>query len=104
MFQCLTFKTDCVLLFQVLRRDLVNAIRKKRPNMDFERVNFHRAEYTQLELSLLGFDVLEHPPYSPDLLLWISVFFPELKSSLRGLRFDSTEEFAKQSQLTVLMG
>ena len=42
--------------------------------MDLERVilhqdnaPWHQAEYTQLEISLLGFDVLEHMPYSPDL-------------------------------------
>ena len=27
----------------------------------------HRAEFTQREISLLRFDVLEHPPYSSDL-------------------------------------
>ena len=76
--------------------------------MDLERVILHqdnapghRAEYTQLEISLFGFDVLEHPPYSPDLAPTHFRVFPELKASLRGIRFDSAEEFGKQSQLIV---
>lgn len=76
--------------------------------MDLERVILHqddapghRAESTQLEISLLGFEVLEHPPYSPDLAPMDFRVFPELKASLRGLRFDSAEELVKQSQLIV---
>jgi histone-lysine N-methyltransferase SETMAR len=95
-------------LLQVLRRDLVRAIRKKRPQLDLERVILHqdnapghRAGSTQLEISLLGFDVLEHPPYSPDLAPMDFRVFPELKASLRGIRFDSATELTKHSQMIV---
>ena len=40
----------------------------------------HRAESTQLEIGLIGFDVLEHPPYNPDLAQVDFRVFPELKS------------------------
>lgn len=39
----------------------------------------HRAESIQLEISLLGFDVLEHPSYSPDFAPMDFQVFPELK-------------------------
>lgn len=61
----------------------------------------HRAESTQLEISLLGFEILEHPPYSPDLAPMDFRVFPELKSSLRGIRFDSAEDLTKQTQRIV---
>jgi hypothetical protein len=42
----------------------------------------HRAQSTQLEISLLGFETLEHPPYSPDLKpMDIRVFFRKSKHS-----------------------
>ncbi len=95
-------------MLQVLRRDLVRAIRKKRPQLDLERVILHqdnapghRAGSTQLEISLLGFDVLEHPPYSPDLAPMDFRVFPELKASLRGILFDSATELTKHSQMIV---
>lgn len=61
----------------------------------------HRAESTHFEISLLGFELLEHPPYSPDLAPMDFRVFPELKASLRGIRFDSAEELTKQSQIIV---
>jgi len=93
---------------QVLRRDLVNAIRKKRPHMDHDRIILHqdnapahRAESTQLEISLLGFEILEHPPYSPDLAPMDFRVFPELKSQLRGKRFDSADDLVQHTQAIV---
>ena len=61
----------------------------------------NRAESTQLEISFLGFDILEHPPYSPDLTPMDFWVFPELKASLLEIRFDSAEELTKQTQIIV---
>jgi hypothetical protein len=56
--------------------DLVQALRKKRPylvaNLDQvilhqDNAPAHTSQKTQLELDLLGFECLKHPPYSPDL-------------------------------------
>ena len=62
----------------------------------------HRAESTQIEISLLGFEILEHPPYSPDLALMDFRAFPELKSQLHGKRFDSADYLVKHTQAIVL--
>lgn len=101
-------KKNRSFLIQVLRRDLVHALRKKRPHLEPERVILHqdnapghRAASTQLEISLLGFDVLEHPPYSPDLAPMDFRVFPELKASLRGVRFHSAEELAQQARTVI---
>ena len=58
-------------------------------------------ESTQLEISLLGFKVLKHPPYSPDLTPMEFRVFPELKGQLRGIRFDSADDLTKQAQAVV---
>lgn len=87
------------LFFQVLRRDLVDAISRKRPGLDLCDVIFHqdnapahRAASTMLEIGVLGFQVLDHPPYSPDLAPMDFRVFPEIKASLRGRKFDSVQE------------
>ena len=61
----------------------------------------HRAESTQLEITLLGFDILKHPPYSPDLAPMDFRVFPELKAQLHGIRFDSADDLTKQAQAVV---
>jgi histone-lysine N-methyltransferase SETMAR len=38
-----------------------------------------------------GFDILPHPPYSPDLATSNFYLFPKLKTKLRGRRFGSNE-------------
>ncbi|KAK3106045.1 hypothetical protein FSP39_011597 [Pinctada imbricata] len=86
----------------------LTALRKKRPDMaaELNRDIFHQdnapshtAHSTSLELSLLEFEVLEHPLYSPDLAPMDFAVFPHIKSQLRGQRFaDLTElRFATRS-------
>ena len=52
----------------------MHALRKKRPHVAAEDIIFHqdnapahRAASTELELDVLGFERLIHPPYLPDL-------------------------------------
>jgi hypothetical protein len=40
----------------------------------------------------LKFEVLQHPPYSPDLAPCDFHFFPDLKRDLKGTHFTSDEE------------
>jgi hypothetical protein len=49
----------------------------------------HRASSTSLEIDLLDFETIVHPPYSPDLAPMDFSIFPEIKRQLRGLRFES---------------
>ena len=55
----------------------------------------HTASKTSVELDLLGFEILHHSPYSPDLAPMDSALFPLLKSHLRGHRFDDLAELRK---------
>lgn len=45
----------------------------------------HTASTTQLEIDVLGFQRLSHPPYIPDLAPMDFRVFPEVKSHLRGV-------------------
>jgi histone-lysine N-methyltransferase SETMAR len=52
----------------------------------------HTSQTIQLELDLLGFKCLKHPPYSPDLAPMDFAVFPYIKSFLRGQRFNDLPE------------
>jgi histone-lysine N-methyltransferase SETMAR len=52
----------------------------------------HRALATQKKLACLGFQCLDHPPYSPDLASSDYHLFPGLKKQLKGRDFSSDME------------
>jgi len=52
----------------------------------------HRASATQKKLAYLGFQCLDHPPYSPDLAPSDYHLFPVLKKQLKWRNFSSDEE------------
>jgi transposase len=52
----------------------------------------HTARATLDALEMLKFEVLSHPPYSPDLAPTDSHFFPHLKRDLKGTHFTSDDE------------
>ena len=52
----------------------------------------HRALATQKKLAYLGFQCLDHPPYSPDLAPSDYHLFPGLKKQLKCLHFSSDAE------------
>lgn len=52
----------------------------------------HTAASTRLEIDLLGFNIIEHPPYSPDLAPMDFAVFPFIKSQLRGIKFETSDE------------
>jgi len=52
----------------------------------------HRALATQKKLAYLGFQCLDHPPYSLDLALSDYHLFPGVKKQLNGRRFSSDTE------------
>jgi len=49
----------------------------------------HWALATQKKLAYLGFQCLDHPPYSPDMALSNYHLFPGLKKQLKGCHFSS---------------
>ena len=52
----------------------------------------HTAAATVKTVQQLGFELLQHPPYSPDLAPSDYHIFSPLKEALRGRRFTSNEE------------
>ena len=92
---------------QVLNRDLLRAIRKKRapllPTMLFHHDNApsHRASTIQETIDRRSIEVLGHPPYSPDLAPCDSFLFPTLKKILRGRQFDDVADLQRAVQSAI---
>ena len=87
----------------VLRTCLRPAIRKKRPALLAERpillhdnARPHMAKVVTDLMHSYGWEILEHPSYSPDLSPCDFFLFGLLKSKLRGHRFE-TEEAVNQA-------
>lgn len=55
----------------------------------------HKSHVAMQKIRDLGFELLEHPPYSPDLAPSDYHLFPQLKKSLKGRKFSSNEEVIK---------
>lgn len=80
-------------------RDHTRALRKKRPDLLFDRVLLHQenapchmAREAMIEIDLLNFELLPHAPYSPPLPLLTFYFFDELNANLRGICFQTSED------------
>lgn len=78
---------------------LNNEIKKKRPHMAKKKVLFHQdnapahtSMITMAKLNELKYELLPHPPYSPDLAPSDYYLFPNLKRWLMGKRFTSNED------------
>lgn len=78
---------------------LNDEIKKKRPHLAKKKILFHddnapshTSIIAQAKKHELGFELLPHPPYSPDLAPSDYYLFPNLKRWLCGKRFLSNEE------------
>ena len=78
---------------------LKDEIAKKQPHMKKKKIIFHhdnapcyKSMKTMAKLSELGYELLSHPPYSPDLAPSEYWLFADLKKMLQGKRFGSNEE------------
>lgn len=72
-------------------------IRRVRPEMEVVHLQHdnarpHTSAQTTSHIQKLGFTVLDHPAYSPDLAPSDYHLFPKLKEHLRGRRYQSDEE------------
>ena len=75
---------------------LVDFYQKRRPCTGFSNIKLlhenapaYKSATVQEYLKESGLDVLDHPPYSPDLSPCDFCLFPRLKKMLAGLRFES---------------
>jgi transposase len=84
---------------------LKEEITKKRPHMKKKKVLFHqdnapchKSIVTMAKLHELGFKLLPHPPYSPDLAPSDYYLFAGLKKMLARKRFSSNEEVIAETE------
>ena len=77
-------------------KDILKAKRRVKVNKGFlflhDNAPAHRALATQKKLAYLGFQCLDHPPYSPDLVPSDYYLFPGLKKKLKVCHFSSDAE------------
>lgn len=84
------------LYSQQLQR-LNDAIRQKRPRLQsvilqHDNARPHVANLTKMAILALGWEVLPHPPYSPDLAPSDYYLFRSLQNQLRGVSFNNDTE------------
>lgn len=84
---------------------LKDEIAKKRPQLKKKKVLFHQdnapchtSKVTMAKLNELHFQLLPHPPYSPDLAPSDFYLFARLKQMLAGKRFRSNEEVTAETE------
>ena len=58
----------------------------------------HSAKLTLETIKKEGWEILPHPPYSPDLAPSDFFLFGPLKETLRGVKFNSNEEVKEKSK------
>lgn len=82
-----------------LLRKLREEIKEKRPGMLRKRILFHQdnarvhtSAETMAVIHECGYELLPHPPYSPDLAPSDYHLFPHLKKHLGGSKFSTREE------------
>ena len=85
---------------------MVKKLAEKRPGKLHRRVLFHHdnapahsAGKTQALLREFRWEIIQHPPYSPDLDHSDFFWFPNLKKSLKGIQHSSVAD-VKQAALT----
>jgi len=64
-----------------------------------DNIPSHRALATQKKLAYLGFQYLDHPPYSPDVAPSDYDLFPGLKKQLKGRHFSSDAEVIAAAEI-----
>ena len=85
----------------------MRAMRKKRASLlpivifHHDKAPSHRAATTQTAVRQLGFELLSHSPYSPDLSPCDFFLFPVMKTYLRGTHFDDTHELSVAVQVAI---
>lgn len=73
--------------------------RTQRKNILFLHDNApaHKSHKAMNKLEQLGYEIVQHPPYSPDLAPSDYYLFPHLKKMLQGTRFHSNSEVEAQT-------
>ncbi|KAF7266605.1 hypothetical protein GWI33_020106 [Rhynchophorus ferrugineus] len=67
-------------------------LKKKKLLLHQDNASCHKSVNTMAKIHELGFELLPHPPYSPDLPPTDYFLFSDLKRILAGKKFSSNEE------------
>jgi len=86
-------------LYQEVLARLRDAVRRKRPELWENQTWMLHHDNASLIRSYLAkqTSVVPHPPYSPDLAPADFFLFPKLKTTLKGRRFQTTEEIQENA-------
>jgi len=92
-------------LYQEVVARLMNAVRRKNPQLWEKRTSMLHHDNAPADVSLLIRSylakrqtyVVPHPPYSPNLAPADFFLFPKLKSTLKGRRFQTIEEIQENA-------
>ena len=71
---------------------------KKKVLFHQDNARVHTCAVAMAKIHELGYKLLPHPPYSPDLAPSDYFLFPNLKKWLGGKRFDSNDEVISQTK------
>ncbi len=91
-------------------RKLKEALRRKRPELWKDRsfllhhdnASPHTSDYTMKFIKKWNFNLLEHPPNSPDLAPCDFAIFPLLKSRLRSIHFQNLQKLKDEARDTLM--
>lgn len=97
-------KTITGAYYASLLDKLSKEIEEKRPHLKKKKILFHQdnapvhtCKVSAAKMAELKFEILPHPPYSPDLAPSDFFLFPNLKKWLGGRRFTSNEDVIEQT-------
>uniref|UniRef100_A0A673BIC6 Histone-lysine N-methyltransferase SETMAR n=1 Tax=Sphaeramia orbicularis TaxID=375764 RepID=A0A673BIC6_9TELE len=86
-------------MLQLYQLELRKAIKSKRPGKLSKGVLFHQDNAPAHKLTVAmaavkdcGFELVDHPPYSPDLAPSDYFLFPNMKKHLAGKRYQTDDE------------
>lgn len=98
-------KTITGAYYSTLLDRLKSEIAKKRPHLKKKKILYHHDNapphsslVAQEKLDEIGFQLVPHPPYSPDLAPSDFYLFPNLKRWLTGQRFYSNEDLIAETE------
>lgn len=90
-----------IALLDRLKKEIVT----KRPHLKKKKVLFHqdnapchKSMKTMIKLNELGYELLPHPPYSPDLAPSDFFLFADLKRMLAGKKFKTDDEVIAETE------
>ncbi len=85
---------------------LKEALRKKRPHLwkdksfilHHDNASPHGSDFTTCKMRKWGFNLLEHPPNSPDMAPCDFSIFPKMKAKMRGIHYPNVQTLKEETR------